>query len=114
MLCDLSESITSPIYIGISENLHVRLNKHKAQMETALFSKYPPKNLIPIKESSLDTDKESLYMAGRICSALREFEVEDINILYVRINTLPAVRSKDLKIIERYFNECYMPVFGRK
>jgi predicted GIY-YIG superfamily endonuclease len=114
LLYDLSESISSPIYIGISENLHKRLNKHKAQMETALFSKYPPDDLIRIEASSLDTDKESAYMAGRICSALRELEVEDINILYARINILPGVGSKDLKIIERYFNECYMPVFGRK
>ena len=88
MICDLSESITSPIYIGISEDLNVRLNNHKAQITKALFSKHPPNDLIQIKASSLDTDTESKYMAGRICSALRELEVEDINILFVRINSL--------------------------
>jgi hypothetical protein len=110
---ELSQYINAPIYIGISNNLNRRLNQHNKRLTSFLFDSTKISNITEWDQKYEDTDDESTYFAERIGSVLKENQINSINVLFVRVYEFEIERS-NLLIIEKFFNQCLLPIYGKR
>lgn len=110
---ELSQYINSPIYIGISNNLNRRLSQHNKRLTSFLFDSTKISFTTEWDQKFEDTDEESTYFAERIGSVLKENHINAINVLFVRIYEFEIERS-NLLIVEKFFNQCLLPIYGKR
>ena len=110
---ELSQYINAPIYIGISNNLNRRLGQHNKRLTSFLFDSTKISNITEWDQKYEDTDDESTYFAERIGSVLKENQINSINVLFVRVYEFEIERS-NLLIIEKFFNQCLLPIYGKR
>jgi predicted GIY-YIG superfamily endonuclease len=110
---DLTQHINSPIYIGISNNLNRRLAQHNKKLTSFLFDNTKISVSTEWDQKYEDTDDESAYFAERIGTVLKENKINAINVLFVRIYEFDIERS-NLLIIEKFFNQCLLPIYGKR
>jgi hypothetical protein len=110
---ELSQYINAPIYIGISNNLNRRLAQHNKRLTSFLFDNSKILFTTEWDQKYEDTDDESTYFAERIGSVLKENQINSINVLFVRIYEFEIERS-NLLIIEKFFNQCLLPIYGKR
>ena len=114
--------INSPLYIGISRNLNLRLTTHKKQLNKMIKNK---KKYILTKEYAIDSDEESNTFANRLGKFWNDRSFSITNCLYVKYFCYPvneviktAKQREDafieLQKLEYYLNSVFNPVFGRK
>jgi hypothetical protein len=110
---ELSQYINAPIYIGISNNLNRRLAQHNKRLTSFLFDNTKISFTAEWDQKYEDTDDESTYFAERIGSVLKENQINAINVLFIRIYEFEIERS-NLLIIEKFFNQCLLPIYGKR
>jgi hypothetical protein len=110
---ELSKLINSPIYIGISDNLNRRLNQHYKDLTSFVYTGKKNSEILDWDDKYEDTEEESTYFGGRIGTILNENNIKAINILFVRIYELNVDR-KNLLSIEKFFNQCILPIYGKR
>jgi len=113
IISDLSNLLNAPIYIGISDNLNRRLQQHCEKLQSFIFDPSYPSYYLEWDERNEDTEEESSYFAERIGSVLKENKIKAINILFIRIYELEIDRKK-LLMVEKFFNQCLLPIFGKR
>ncbi len=112
-ISDLTKFLNTPIYIGISDNLNRRLKQHCEKLLSSIFDPTYPSYSLEWDNRNEDTEEESSYFAERIGSVLTENKIKAINILFVRVYEL-EIERKNLLQVEKFFNQCLLPIFGKR
>ncbi len=127
LFADLFFAIGYPLYIGISQNLKIRLATHKSQFELALKEKVKShlSGKIP-SEFENDSDDESSYFGGRLADAWNSLSTDSLYVKYVLPRRCRACTQEmcdmscgadvtnQLRKIEYAANSLFNPVFGRR
>lgn len=113
IISDLSHLLNNPIYIGISDNLNRRLQQHYEKLQSCIFDPSYPSYHLEWDEQKEDTEEESSYFGERVGSVMKENKIKAINILFIRIYELEIDRKKLLEV-EKFFNQCLLPIFGKR
>ena len=115
LLEKVSSNFSPPIYIGISTDLHERLNTHKKRLQNHLNDISKITNLRSGFRSKADSDKESEVFAQRLAKLLMDSgNLYESNLL-VKIIYIEKKRiKKDVLLnIENFLNRTYHPLLGR-
>lgn len=110
---DLQHTIlafSSPLYIGISKSLTIRLKRHKSQLEARLNtdSLIESEDINDIKN---DSDEESSFFGQRIASQMNLYNIK-YSELYVKCVYSSSIDN--LERVETVLNRMFLPPYGRR
>jgi hypothetical protein len=115
-LCFLASlAFSPPLYIGISNNLYIRLRQHCKELEKIYYNKIPLSKPTSLGKTDFDTILESMHFAQRIGHTIRLFKNINLNSLLIKTIEMPKGYSwSELHKVEKYLNRTYIPIYGRK
>jgi hypothetical protein len=103
-----------PLYVGISNNLHGRLNTHRRQLlEFVSSATSSEAQEVDMDKAAADTEQESRFFAGRVGQALKTLRLSPDS-LFVKCVVADPSNAHLIKQIEQALNYSLAPHYGRR
>ncbi len=115
-LCEFASfAFCPPMYIGISVNLHSRLNDHYRELEKIHFGKVKLGASKKLDRTRFDTIFESQHFAQRLGHTLVDLKNLKLDSVFIKTIELDVGYAKsELHKVEKYLNRTFIPLYGRR